>query len=469
VITVLVLMLAPIGGAYWLARAQGANDQKARAGLIADDVLRRVEETRAQVDAAFARLHAARRGDPCSDDMIRTMAAIDVASSQLQAVGYATHDSIVCSSLGRHPEGLGIGAPDFVAGGNLAIRVSRTLAQAPGVPVLIVTNTDDGFTALVHRDLPIDVFTNDRTVSVGVLQSSNRMRLLGRGDFSPAWVAASGSAVRTAFLTRTHVVAVSRSARRDLAAYAALPIAEVDAASGRTLVIVLPLGAAVGILLAWFAVQLLRQQAAMPAMIRLALKRREFFLEYQPIVDLRTGRWTGAEALLRWRRPQGETMRPDHFIPVAEDNGLIGLLTRRVLDLAREDAAGLFERDPHFHLALNLSADDLHSMRTVELLLELRRATGAGPGQIVVEATERGFMRTDFADAVMGALRANGFQLAIDDFGTGYSGLSYLQSFKVDYLKIDKTFVDTITTDAPTSHVVAHIIELAKALGIGRR
>jgi sensor c-di-GMP phosphodiesterase-like protein len=257
-----------------------------------------------------------------------------------------------------------------------------------------------------------------------------------------------------------------RSTRCDLAVYVALPIAEVDAGFRRAAMFLLPLGACSGIVLAWAALLLLRRQAALPAIMRLALKRREFFLEYQPIVDLQTGHWTGAEALIRWSRPKGEIMRPDHFIPVAEENGLITLITRRVLSLAQDDAADLFARYPHCHIALNLSAEDLHSMGTVDLLLDLKRATGAGPGNIVIEATERGFMQGDLAHSVIAALRANGFQLAIDDFGTGYSCLSYLQSFKVDYLKIDKVFVDTITTDAPASHVVAHIIGLGRALGI---
>ena len=461
-----VAVLAPIGGAYFVAKQHSANDQMARAGLIADDVLRRSEETSAQISAAFAQLQKSVRLDPCSDTMIRKMASIDVASSQLQAVGYVSHNRLVCSSLGRHADGLKIGMPDYITQKNVAVRNSRELAEIPGVKLLIVTNIKDGFTALVHRDLPIDVFASDEKVSVGVFGLSNMTPLLGRGDFTPEWMASLGHASKAEFLTESHVVATRRSARFDFAVYAALPISEVNADFARTAVILLPIGALAGILLALAVLFIVRQQLAMPSIIKLGLKRNEFFLEYQPIVDLQTGHWTGAEALIRWRRPKGEIIRPDHFIPVAEANGLIRNITQRVIRLAQEDAAGLFRRHPHCHLSLNLSADDMHSANTIDLLLELARETGAGPGNIVVEATERGFMQADLARSVVDALHGHGFKVAIDDFGTGYSSLSCLETFKFDYLKIDKSFVDTINTDAPTSQVVLHVIELARDLNI---
>lgn len=462
----LLAVLTPIGGAHYVAKEHSTSDQKARVGLIADDVLRRSEETSTQIGAAFAKLQKSVRLDPCSDDMIRKMASIDVASSQLQAVGYMARDRLVCSSLGRHAEGLSLGAPDSISEKMVAIRNSRELAEIPDVKLMIVTNLKDGFTALVHRDLPIDVFASDKSVSVGVFGFSSMTHLLGRGDFSPAWMSALSQSGNHEFLTESHVVAVRRSERYDFAVYAALPISEVNADFARTAAVLLPIGVLAGILLAWAALFIVRQQMAMPAVIRLGLKRNEFFLEYQPIVDLQTGHWTGAEALIRWRRPKGEIVRPDHFIPVAEANCLIKQITRRVVHLAQEDAADLFQRHPDCHISINLSADDMHSESTVDLLLELAQETKAGPGNIVVEATERGFMQADQARSVVNQLHGHGFKVAIDDFGTGYSSLAYLDTFKVDYLKIDKSFVDTINTDAPTSHVVLHIIELAKDLNI---
>jgi sensor c-di-GMP phosphodiesterase-like protein len=211
---------------------------------------------------------------------------------------------------------------------------------------------------------------------------------------------------------------------------------------------------------------LARQQMSLANALRQGLRRDEFFLVYQPVVELATGRWVGAEALLRWRRSNGEMIGPDLFIPVAERSKTISLLTRRVLELVHRDVGDFLARHPAFHIALNLSAADLCSPEIVTRFEELLAMTHARPSNFIVEVTERALLDMTVARPVIATLRARGIEVAVDDFGTGYSSLSYLQSLELDFLKIDRSFIEAIGTHAPTDQVVQHIIAIGQTMDL---
>ena len=172
----------------------------------------------------------------------------------------------------------------------------------------------------------------------------------------------------------------------------------------------------------------------------------------------------GAEALVRWRRPDGSMTRPDLFIPLAEESGLILPITDQVLAAVIEDLRGILEAERQLHIAINISAADIKSGRVLDVVTQVLSGTSIQARQIWLEATERGFMDIDAARVTISKARAMGHAVAIDDFGTGYSSLSYLQGLPMDALKIDKSFIDTIDTESATSSVTPHIIEMARAL-----
>jgi sensor c-di-GMP phosphodiesterase-like protein len=131
-----------------------------------------------------------------------------------------------------------------------------------------------------------------------------------------------------------------------------------------------------------------------------------------------------------------------------------------------EDLPLLLQLDGDFSVSINLSAADLRSVMTLDLLARTLKAAGARPENLQVEATEGGFLQGEPTRKLVASIRALGIRVALDDFGTGYSSLSRLQTLSTDALKIDKTFVDTIGTDGATSQVVPHIIGMGHSLGL---
>jgi diguanylate cyclase (GGDEF)-like protein/PAS domain S-box-containing protein len=199
--------------------------------------------------------------------------------------------------------------------------------------------------------------------------------------------------------------------------------------------------------------------------LRTALERCEFALHYQPIVNLQSGLITGVEALIRWTHPVRGSIPPAEFIPVAEDCRLILPIGRWVLREACTQAKAWVDAGlPPVTMAVNISAREFWHRDFLESVCATIDDTGVDPSSLELELTETILMRHGEAtQSVLKTLRAKGVRLAIDDFGTGYSSLSYLNSFPVDALKIDQSFVRQIAT-APDQPIVRAVISLGKSL-----
>ncbi|WP_428563950.1 MAG: EAL domain-containing protein [Solidesulfovibrio sp. DCME] len=203
--------------------------------------------------------------------------------------------------------------------------------------------------------------------------------------------------------------------------------------------------------------------------LRLALKRGEFYLDYQPILALRDRRLTGFEALVRWQRPGKGVASPMEFIPVAEDTGLIVPLGAWVLEEACRTMAAWQAIFPEAHgmsMSVNLSAKQLAQPMLVEEVERILRATGLDPRSLKLEITETVIMDNPEVSILrLKRLKELGVRLSVDDFGTGYSSLSYLQRFPIDTLKVDRAFVSELEA-SENRKIVGAVVALAHSLGL---
>jgi diguanylate cyclase (GGDEF)-like protein/PAS domain S-box-containing protein len=195
-----------------------------------------------------------------------------------------------------------------------------------------------------------------------------------------------------------------------------------------------------------------------------------FTLAYQPIVSLDTGHIVGFESLVRWPRPDRDTLMPDQFIDVAEDTGLIvplgaWVIQRALSDLAVERASGSRAADPF--VSVNVSARQFRSGNLATIVRRALEDTGIPPSLLLLELTESVLLRQEEGIAAnLAEFKRLGVRLAIDDFGTGYSSLSYLRELPIDVLKIDRSFVEGITASPRRLALAKCIVAIASTLGI---
>lgn len=209
-----------------------------------------------------------------------------------------------------------------------------------------------------------------------------------------------------------------------------------------------------------------RERLSMESQLRRALEHDEFILHYQPKIDLRSGHIVGAEALLRWQHPQQGLLRPAHFIPVAEECGLIIAIGEWVLAQACAQIRHWQQYEGiSLPVAVNLSSRQFLQRDITRLVATILDSLRIEPGLLELEMTESMPMgKPEHSIAIMQEFRRLGVSLSIDDFGTGYSNLSYLKRFPLDKIKIDQSFIQEITRSPEALAIAQAIIAIAHSL-----
>jgi len=381
-------------------------------------------------------------------------------NAYFRAIGKLEGVKITCSSAyGVNPGSLSdmiLRAPPVTgkAWWSLSLAGTAGVPQRPAVIFVRQLPDDEGFWALIDGQYLMD-FMN-------AIGEARGYRLSIRFN--------DGAPVSTGQGTPPHASLFSasiyqaQSKRYPISVTIETPGAEIMRAWRQVTLIFLPMTAILSILLMILTANWLQRRISWRDEIRRAINARQFSVHYQPVYNNHTETCNGAEALLRWTLPNGDVVRPDIFISAAEAEGMIVPLTRHLLDLVAEDVQQ-WQVEPGFHLGINVAAEHLQHPAFVKDMLNFADKIKQTPLQITLELTERSLIK-DGEDVArkLDRLRADGMKVAIDDFGTGHCSLSYLQTFSLDYLKIDRGFINAIESLSGETPVLDAIITLSHKL-----
>jgi sensor c-di-GMP phosphodiesterase-like protein len=451
--------ILPMLAAYYLSWSIAVRSEQARLARLADYAIMRAD---AALDEAAHALRAADRFDlpPCMTAHIAAMRSLVVNTTAIEDIGYFENGLLRCTSWGYPPRRLTRAPPaDFIADGGIEVipRMYPTISTGTAMTAFRYRS----YTVLTNPARFVDVIAEPGTRLAVATKNAVVVSTLNDPDASLtarlAELPKTGSHAGDLFATSQGANWIAVASAPDIAM-----LKDMD----RERLLLLPVGAVVAALMVGLVVWMSRRRLSPLGELSIAVHRREFVVHYQPLVELNTGICVGAEALVRWRRPDGQMVRPDLFIPLAEENGLIEEITDQVIQTAIAELKAVLVGDRSLHIAVNLAANDIKSGRILPVIEAMLANTGVLPQQIWLEATERGFMDVKSARVTIEEARRRGHSVAIDDFGTGYSSLQYLQELPLDALKIDKSFIDTIGTDSATSSITPHIIDIAKSLDL---
>jgi sensor c-di-GMP phosphodiesterase-like protein len=448
----------PITAALYISWTLAIDAEQDRLRSFADRTIVRANRSLAEVRNALQTISQS-AVEGCSPQHIAQMRKLSFNTPSVEEIGYFEHGLLACTSWGKTEERIPQEPGDFTTADGIEVSIRMAPLVTHGKPSMALQY--GAYNALVDPLRFVDVIV-DPGIQLAI--ATDKGALISELNTTNADLMKSIIAQPRSGSNATELFAVAHGdGWMALAVETRQGMLENLRREQRLL---LPIGAFIAMFIVAIVVWLSRRRLSPLGELAIAIKNREFVVHYQPIIELRSGICIGGEALVRWRRPDGSLVRPDLFIPLAEESGLIIPITDQVVAGVISDLGKELVADRSLHVAINLSAADIKTGRVLPIIKNALDEAGIDARQIWLEATERGFMDIDQAKATIILARQLGHPVAIDDFGTGYSSLQYLQGLPLDVLKIDKSFVDTIGTNAATSSVVSHIIDMAKTLDL---
>ena len=328
-------LIAPIVASVYLAWQESYAAEQALSLTYAQNALVRIEEFEGQFQQAQQKVERANNA-PCSAGDLQFMRQVDLASSYLKAIGRVSHDTLLCTSQGV-TNTIPLGKPNIVTAQGIFGYFNRKLTPASTHPLTIFESR--GFAAVVDPNLAVDVSTEGADIELAVLvpsaPESDPMVTQGQ-NFPPAWFQPIPPGTQSTTLDHGYLISKVRAPKWDLSVLAATPELYIYQRVGHFAFFVCPLGILCGIVLCLVVALFRRMSTSFPTMLRRAIRDKNFYVLYQPVVDLKSRQIIGAEALVRWKNSYAD-IRPDFFIPQAEECGLIHLITDRVMKIVMRD------------------------------------------------------------------------------------------------------------------------------------
>jgi len=461
VVGIILVVLLPVMLSLWFAHLRAVKETGEQLRAFAQQALNKTDVVIEQVSAA-RRAAEKYHGEICTPKHRAAMLNIVRGSLYMSDLIYARGDTFLCSSVFTPAQPYVMAPADYQRKPDIEVYYYRDTPFYAGYKMSYLRRGN--YVAIINPLTYSDVASDDTALTYAVYdtQTGSFFSVSHKADI--ATLATLIHTQNSTFQQDQRIYTIVHANKRPIAIIVSTTNDRYFLSFWHQATLTLPLGMMCSfiILLVWSRTR--REFHSPRRMLNRALTKRQLQLHYQPIIDIKNGKCVGAEALLRWPGFNGQVMSPTEFIPLAEKEGMIESITDYVVDEVFSDLGDFLAVVPHIYISINLSAADFHSSRLISLIANKAKMHAVRAEQIKIEVTERGFIDVPKTTPVIQAFRQAGYEVAIDDFGTGYSNLHNLYSLNVDILKIDKSFIDTLTTNS-TSHLIAeHIIEMAQSL-----
>jgi sensor c-di-GMP phosphodiesterase-like protein len=460
-------ILAGVLAGYLVGRESILAATRIRLEGYATRLVQRAEAISAELIGTVAKANASPY-PPCSDEDIALLRRLTFSARFLKDVGRVDNGFFLCSATtGKLPAPSRLLQPDYILPGGARVYSNYPLTVPAGDHAEIASfrNSD----AVVGPDAYTDFPQSPIRYTAGLVgpsvanpsQKTFRSGVSLTANFPPG-ILESGRTIRSGGALFRAVC----SQRYSVCAAAHIPLVDLWHENAHLLDGYMAVGGCAGASCAAGLLLMGRKRRSHTHQLRRAILMDKLEIAYQPIVDMDTHRIVGAEALARWVDEDGESIRPETIIQLAEAEGFAGEITRFVLTRAIHEIQSIFEANPGFRLNLNLAPSDLADPRLLLLLDECIDGRRITPANIAFELPERATSNREIAVNAIARLRVRGHAVFIDDFGTGYSNLAYLTELNVDGIKINRSFIATIGTEAVTASIVPQILAVARALDL---